>query len=578
MRCKDSRRSSATTYCHGSKTFGVWAGEKLPPLLDQASAAVAPIVDAFIELGAALAEFAEQHWPKVEALLPVALGAAELFGGALADAVGFLADHMDILGPALIAVATGLTAIKAAEGAASTFTKLQASVTGVVDHAKQLNSNFDQFLGFTKGKAGAGKDAASSMLDTVRLKAMYTGEKLPRRRQEGERVRVESGGVGEVEVHERGDRDGQRGQAGRYRAQRGSRRRGSLGRRARQGCDRGRSRRAAGAVAQRVATIAGTVATAAATAATAALNFVLALNPVTLVVIAIVALVAALVLAYHKVDWFRAFVDKAFAVIRDAVVGSLDIAWRAVQFVFGIVATVIETYVKAYIAVIRFGFGLIQTLIIDPLLWAKDKVVELLGTVHDNFDEAVAGMQAIVRFGLAVVKSLFVDPLVETKDKAAELLDDVVGFFTDLPDRFADALSSLAETVAAPFKAMGQAIKDAWNDTVGGKGFQIPDVIGVPNRGEWVTIPEMHSGGLVPGPPGREVLRILEGGERVLSRTEVAQMRSRSALAPAMGMAGAGAPMIGNVELTTIANASADEVVDAINAKLGWLLTTRRDR
>jgi len=54
------------------------------------------------------------------------------------------------------------------------------------------------------------------------------------------------------------------------------------------------------------------------TAIQTAFNVVMALNPVTLVVIAIVALIAAVVLAYQKVDWFRTGVDKAWAFIKTA--------------------------------------------------------------------------------------------------------------------------------------------------------------------------------------------------------------------------------------------------------------------
>lgn len=47
--------------------------------------------------------------------------------------------------------------------------------------------------------------------------------------------------------------------------------------------------------------------------AQAVLNFVMEMNPIFLVVIALVALVAALVWAYYNVDWFREMVDNAFA-------------------------------------------------------------------------------------------------------------------------------------------------------------------------------------------------------------------------------------------------------------------------
>jgi hypothetical protein len=55
------------------------------------------------------------------------------------------------------------------------------------------------------------------------------------------------------------------------------------------------------------------------TIATAAFNAVLAANPITLVVIAIAALVAGLIIAYNKFEGFRNLVDTVFNAIRTAV-------------------------------------------------------------------------------------------------------------------------------------------------------------------------------------------------------------------------------------------------------------------
>ena len=54
-------------------------------------------------------------------------------------------------------------------------------------------------------------------------------------------------------------------------------------------------------------------------------NALMALNPVVLVVAGIVALIAVLVLAYNKFDWFRNFVNTVFEGIKRAVTTSLDV-------------------------------------------------------------------------------------------------------------------------------------------------------------------------------------------------------------------------------------------------------------
>lgn len=74
-------------------------------------------------------------------------------------------------------------------------------------------------------------------------------------------------------------------------------------------------------IAHKGAMIASTIATSAMSMAQAALNFVMSLNPITLVIIAIVALVAAIVVLWNKCEWFRNLVTAMFE--------QLKLAWKA---------------------------------------------------------------------------------------------------------------------------------------------------------------------------------------------------------------------------------------------------------
>jgi hypothetical protein len=511
---------------------------------------VTPIADAFVNLALAVADFAVDQWPKVAALLPVAIDVAEVVGPVLATAVNFLADNMTILGPALVAVAAGLVAIKAAEGGAALLNNIRTGET--VTHVKQLNSNFDQFLDKTKTLASSGSKAASGGLDTIRLKSMYAGEKLKAAGTSASAFgsKMKTGVVNQAKAAGTA-----LSSAGSKAAEFGTKMLKAAG-----GVVKSTAAfvaNKAALVAQKIALAATTVATTIATGATAAFNFVMALNPVVLVVLAIVALIAILVLAYAKVDWFRAFVDKAFAAVRDGVVTAVSTVRDVVLRVFSAMVDAVTLYVSTYVRVVTFAFRVVRTAI----------------------EAAVDGAKFVVKAGFALIKAYIVDPVLAAKDQVGETLDKVASLFTDLPGRLGSGLSSLASTIAAPFKAMGQAIKDAWNNSVGGKGFTIPDIPGVPGRGTEVEIPRLHAGGPVTGRSGREVLRILEAGEWVLSRDEVANIaaggRPPRSVIPVGGDIGGGRQTI---QVTTVANATADEVVDAVNAKLGWKHTTRRDR
>lgn len=90
----------------------------------------------------------------------------------------------------------------------------------------------------------------------------------------------------------------------------------------------------------------------------------------------------------------------------------------------------------------------------------------------------------------------------------------ILEFFKGLPGKIASALSGLGRAIAGVFRSAFSGIRSAWNSTVGGRGFDIPGW--VPGLGgKSFRIPYMHTGGIVPGAPGQEVLAVLQAGERV---------------------------------------------------------------
>lgn len=75
--------------------------------------------------------------------------------------------------------------------------------------------------------------------------------------------------------------------------------------------------------------------------------------------------------------------------------------------------------------------------------------------------------------------------------------------------------------ISAPFIAGFNLIRSAWNNTIGGKGFSIPNwVPGI--GGNSFRIPRFHQGGRVPGTPGTQSLAILQAGELVVPASAAA--------------------------------------------------------
>jgi hypothetical protein len=204
-----------------------------------------------------------------------------------------------------------------------------------------------------------------------------------------------------------------------------------------------------------------------------ALNVVMALNPIGLVVAAVVALVAILVVAYKNSETFRDIVNGAFNAVKDVVMGVFN--------------------------------------------WVKDNWPLLLGILTGPVGLAV----------LAITKNwdTIKDTFTGVKNWIGDRVGDIVGFFTGLPGRITSAASGMWDGIKNAFQAAVNWIIRKWNDlrlTIGGNTFDLPGPLGsitIPSMSlDTPNLPYLHSGGVVPGVPGSDVLAMLQAGERVIPR------------------------------------------------------------
>jgi len=93
----------------------------------------------------------------------------------------------------------------------------------------------------------------------------------------------------------------------------------------------------------------------------------------------------------------------------------------------------------------------------------------------------------------------------------------VWNWLKQVPGWIGSAFATVAKAITAPFRAAFNFISDAWNHTIGSLSWKVPgwvpfiggNTISVPN------LPKFHTGGVVPGAPGQEVLAVLQAGETV---------------------------------------------------------------
>lgn len=115
-------------------------------------------------------------------------------------------------------------------------------------------------------------------------------------------------------------------------------------------------------------------------------NAVMAANPIVLIILAIVGLVALLVMAYKKFDWFRKFVDGAWQGIQKVIKAVVDWfmtnAWPILKRVIEFIVAYYKMLWKVVSAVFRWIWGAVSNFVsffrdrVWPIIrWVIDKVV-----------------------------------------------------------------------------------------------------------------------------------------------------------------------------------------------------------
>ena len=150
------------------------------------------------------------------------------------------------------------------------------------------------------------------------------------------------------------------------------------------------------------------VATKLMTIAQGALNVVMALNPITLIIIAIVALIAILVLLWNKCEWFRNGVMAIFEVIKTHITMVINILKPIIQTII----TIVQEILTALAPVINF----IKTLVINYIKFYITMMITIIRGI-------IAVIQSVVNFASSI------------PGKVKSFVSKIVNFFKEAPKK-----------------------------------------------------------------------------------------------------------------------------------------------
>lgn len=154
---------------------------------------------------------------------------------------------------------------------------------------------------------------------------------------------------------------------------------------------------------------------------------------------------------------------------------------------------------------------------------------------------------------------------------------DWVQLFREIPGRIVEAVRGFGERVWAVIKEGWNLLARNWNSLIGGKGFSIPDIPGLPGRGKRLEVPrlpELHTGGIVPGAPGSEQVYRLLAGEGVFTRE---QMEALARLIAGGGVSASGGGVLAPVYVSVDArgNAEPERVAALTGSSVARVFTSR---
>lgn len=160
--------------------------------------------------------------------------------------------------------------------------------------------------------------------------------------------------------------------------------------------------------------------------------------------------------------------------------------------------------------------GLNLAFLSSPITWVILAIVALIAifvvlwTKCDWFRNFWKGLWAGIKSTAGAVGSWFAGPFVRFFQSAWDKI-------TALPGKIRDVFAKIGGWLFAPFRTAFNQIARAWNATIGRLSWTVPgwvpgvggNSIGAPK------LPTFHSGGVVPGAPGQEMLAVLQAGETV---------------------------------------------------------------
>ena len=251
------------------------------------------------------------------------------------------------------------------------------------------------------------------------------------------------------------------------------------------------------------------------TAVQAAFNVVMNMNPIGLIILAVIGLVAAFVIAYKRSEKFRSVVDGAFRAIKNVVMGVINFLKPFITTAFSVLKTVFTVYFNIYKTVFTVAFRVIKAVVVTTFNAIKTAVLFVFNALKTVFTFYLGIYKTIISGAIRVIKTVwtagfnfFKTKVVGTfngiKTTISNALGSVWGFITDLKTKITGIGSNLWEGLKTGLTSVIGFLRNSLNGLIGlfnkpieffnNNNGPLPNIPLIPN------IPALAMGGIVTRP------------------------------------------------------------------------------
>lgn len=227
----------------------------------------------------------------------------------------------------------------------------------------------------------------------------------------------------------------------------------------------------------------------------------------------------------------------------------------------------------------ELGAAFSEWIITHGVPFTAQKLSELLGIIIGFVEGAIVSVAEHAAEWVAAMLGWVADVVRDAPAKLEEIAAAVLGFVAGMPSRVAGAAAGMWDGISDAFRSAMNVIVGLWN----GLEFSLPSIdTRIPGIGKvggftlsTPDIPELAGGGVITSPTLAWLGEISSARPEIVTPEKLMADVVRRELA-AVPMPTRTAPLVGAMNVTEAASAGA--VVDEVNARLGWMLTTRNER